>query len=114
MTIRKTPCQKLLVLDIYGTPFEFILPDNEKKFKTLPGFIATVFTIGALLAYSAYRISLLLDRSNYQILTEVLDYTFDENLVLESAKDKFHIAAGIVNYSSDIIKEDPRIGEVQL
>ena len=74
---RSNYCQKLMILDVYGRPFDFLLPDGNKKFKSLPGTTFTAITVCLLIFYIGYRSEQLWNRTSYQIVNEVKDYGID-------------------------------------
>ena len=71
---RKPLISYFILLDMFGRPFEFLLPDNKKYFKSMPGAMASFITIGLMMLYGIYRITLVFDRTNYQILSDTEDY----------------------------------------
>ena len=54
--------EKALIIDSFGRPFEFFLPNGTKRYKTLSGSILTVVTLLIVLLYTAYKYRLLIER----------------------------------------------------
>ena len=88
------------------------MPDDRKYFKSLPGAIATVFTVVVLVGYAGYKMSQFVARSNYQILKEYTDYAIGQDFKFSTTQDGFRVAAGITSYTSEPAIEDPTIGEI--
>ena len=54
--------EKALMIDAYGRPFEFILPNGTRRYKTLLGSILTVITVIVAFIYTIYKFQLMNDR----------------------------------------------------
>ena len=54
--------EKALVIDSFGTPFSFMLPNGQKMYKSLVGSIMTVLTVAAVATYGIYKWQILFDR----------------------------------------------------
>ena len=63
--IGKTSCAKLknifIKADIYGDKFEFLLPNDQKKYKSLLGTLMSIISILLILLYGIYKTSVLID-----------------------------------------------------
>ena len=61
-------CSAFVKLDLlFWRPFDFILPDKNTKFKTLPGAICTVLVFFAVATYAAIKADIIWHRRDYQI-----------------------------------------------
>ena len=54
--------EKALIIDAFGRPFYFILPNGAKEYKSLIGSIMTLMTIITVALYAVYKWQLLLDK----------------------------------------------------
>ena len=63
--MQKSGCGKLgekaLKVDAFGRPFEFVLPNGSRRYKTLAGAVLTVFLALVVALYTAYKLQLLLN-----------------------------------------------------
>ena len=61
--VKVAPCQKflqkVLVLDLYGRPFMFMLPNHQQKYKSIIGSLCTIFILSIVLVYAVYKFELL-------------------------------------------------------
>lgn len=53
---------KVLLLDSYGRPFSFMLPNGQKMYKSLIGAILTVIAVTLVAFYAVYKFDLLLSQ----------------------------------------------------
>jgi len=62
---RTTGCSRLankaLVLDLYGRPFMFMLPNRNQKYKSIVGSLCTVFVFTVITVYAIYKFQLLVE-----------------------------------------------------
>ena len=63
--------EKALIIDSFGRPFEFLLPNGAKKYKSLVGSIMTLFTIIVVAVYSIYRWQLLIDKEQINVTSSI-------------------------------------------
>ena len=47
--------EKALIIDSFGTPFTFLLPDGKKTYKSLLGAILTVLIVLTIAFYAIYK-----------------------------------------------------------
>ena len=47
--------EKALIMDSFGTPFTFLLPDNKKSYKSLLGATLTVLIVLMMAFYAVYK-----------------------------------------------------------
>ena len=47
--------QKALIVDSFGKPFTFLLPDGQKMYRSLLGAILTVFIVVTMSFYAVYK-----------------------------------------------------------
>ena len=58
---------KALVIDMYGRPFYFMLPNLRQKYKSIIGSVCTIFVLAILLAYAIYKFQLLMDKGETRV-----------------------------------------------
>ena len=67
----KTNCSKvkdkLLIVDSFGKPFVFLLPNGQKMYKSLLGAISTMFIVLTVAIYAVYKWQLLIDKEDARI-----------------------------------------------
>ena len=74
--------EKALILDSFGQPFMFMLPNGQKRYRSLSGTVLTVLTIVFVSLYAIYKWQLLIDREEAQINTSISEgyfYDFPNN-----------------------------------
>ena len=105
--------KKTVALDLYRTPFLFLLPDSAEQYRTFLGAILSVLTLIALLVYGSYKFLVLLDLTDYKVQTAISETYYDFMEGLPSTQG-FNVAAAITTYdgSSEVV-EDPDYGEVK-
>ena len=111
----KAGCLKksLINLDMYGQRFDFLLPDKEKQFKSVPGVIISILGLILILCYGVFKYSIYSNGSDYSIVTEVVEHHFSDDYEF-SAREGFRVAAAIVaGDTEDQSTEDPSIGSVK-
>ena len=81
--MQKSSCGKLsqsaLKIDAFGRPFEFMLPNGTRKYKTLLGSIFTVILALIVTLYTAYKLQLLVSNDNVLVMVTTEDSFFDKN-----------------------------------
>ena len=63
--------EKALLIDSFGRPFEFMLPNGAKKYKSLVGSIATLVTVIIVALYAVYKWQLLIDKDQLNISSSI-------------------------------------------
>lgn len=90
-------CQKALVIDTYGRPFLFMLPNHQQRYKSIVGSICTVFILSVVFIYAVYKFQLLIDKDESRIQKVLIENFFDETKYL-SQSEGFNLAYGIASY----------------
>ena len=90
--------EKALMIDAYGRPFEFILPNGARRYKTLVGSILTVITVIVAFLYTVYKFQLMNDRDQVNISYTSEEGYFDSNESILSPSSDFNIAFGIFKH----------------
>ena len=110
--------EKALKIDAFGRPFEFILPNRTKRYKTLAGSILTVFLAILVILYTAYKLQLLL--SNDQVFLTVtseenFSYESEEVSALSNSEHGFNIAVGLIDTTSlKLAKDYEQYGQIKV
>ena len=73
----------------------------------MPGALCSLLLIFTILTFSLYKLTIILDKSDYIIINEEHDDDIDEDFVF-STDDGFQIAAGVVGGELD-----PEIGQIK-
>ena len=60
--------EKALKIDAFARPFEFMLPNGAKRYKTLSGSILTVILALLVLIYTTYKLQLLLNNEQVFVM----------------------------------------------
>ena len=104
----------MVVLDQFGSKFEFKLPDSKTVFQTLPGAICSIICIVVMLVYAGYKLSTLVERSEYSLIQELYEFQYDDTFKF-GQDDGFAIAASITDFDSSRTEaiEDPTVGTIQ-
>ena len=102
LTKGKSSCtrikDKALIIDSFGKPFTFLLPDGQKMYRSLLGAILTVFIILTVSFYAIYKWQLLIDKDEARITLTIDEGYFKENnSTITRENDKFNIAVGIAS-----------------
>ena len=105
----------MLILDLFRRPFNFLLPDDQSKYRTFLGGILSIVTFVILLSYGGYNLALHYNRSEFTINQTRQSYYFDldENF---SNSDGLAIAGAILGYDSNGMEDyyvDPEIGQLK-
>ena len=102
--MQKSGCEKLsqnaLKIDAFGRPFEFMLPNGTRKYKTLSGSIFTVILALIVTLYTAYKLQLLLNNDNVLVMVTTEDSFFDKNgerSTLSRSEHGFNLAFVLLN-----------------
>ena len=99
-------------IDAFGSPVRWLLPGSKNVQQSISGSICTLLTWSILLAFALYRFVFLLDRSDYEILTEVQPDFFEETFALDSSNG-FNVAAAVTSFGKIEDEEDPEIGTLE-
>lgn len=104
--------EKALIVDSFGKPFTFLLPDGQKMYRSLLGAILTVFIIMTVSFYAIYKWQLLIDKDEAKIALVIEEgYFIENNSTISSLEDGFNIAVGITSGNSlSKLHEDKTIG----
>ena len=65
--------EKALILDSFGKPFTFLLPDGKKSYKSLMGAILTVLLVLTMAVYGVYKWQILIDREEAVVSLNILN-----------------------------------------
>ena len=109
---RNAFCRKFVKLDTFGQPVEWLLPNSESVFNSVPGAFCSLILYMMIMLYGGYRLLVLQDRSDYNVLTEVQDFYFSEEFKF-TPKDGLQVAARITSYGNTTDIEDPEIGAME-
>ena len=61
------------MLDSYGRPFSFMLPNGQKRYKSLIGAILTVIAVILVGSYAIYKWQLLLSQEDSRVQDRVVE-----------------------------------------
>ena len=79
----------------------------------MPGAICSIFALFLVIVYAAYKVIVLVERSEYDILQELYEFKYDHTFHF-GLDDGFRVAAGITGFDGNYtITEDPTIGEIK-
>ena len=67
-SLRKAAYQRFTAGDIFGDRFQMLLPDGKRNYRSLPGAILTYLLFVLLLAYSAQKYLVMVDRKDTIIM----------------------------------------------
>ena len=71
----KSSCRKLkekaLIVDSFGKPFTFLLPDGQKMYRSLLGALLTVFILIVVFFYALYKLQLLIDKEEATVTLNI-------------------------------------------
>ena len=87
--------EKALVIDSFGTHFTFMLPNGQKKYRSLIGSILTVLTVVGVAMYGIYKLELLFSRADSQVSLIVEEGYFENHNSTFTQANGFNIAVGI-------------------
>ena len=107
---------KALIIDSFGKPFTFLLPDGQKMYRSLLGAILTVFIILTVSFYAIYKWQLLIDKDEARITLTIDEGHYNENnSTITRENDKFNIAVGIASsvFLTTLV-EDKSYGELSV
>ena len=60
--------QKVLALDLYEKPFNFLMPDHRERYRSLLGSLLSVLTFALVLSYAGYKIVDLIEFNDYKLM----------------------------------------------
>ena len=69
--------QNSLSLDLYRTPFLFLLPDSKEQYRSFLGTALSLLTYGLLFGFMSYRITVLMLLEEYKITHSIQEDHFD-------------------------------------
>ena len=79
----------------------------------MPGAVCTLILAFIVFLFALYKLNVLIERSEYDVVVESFEYNFDQNNQF-GLDDGFAIAAAITAYDSNENPiEDERIGTIQ-
>ena len=90
--------QEALKIDSFGRPFEFMLPNGSKRYKTLSGSILTVVLALLVTLYTAYKLELLLNNDQVLLMVTTEESFYDDTSAggtISSTEDGFNVAVGM-------------------
>lgn len=105
MTKGKSGCSKVrekaLVIDLFGEPFQFYLPNQRRRYTSLVGAIMTLITVIAVGLYAVYKWQVLFSLEETRIQPEVKSdyFTNEQPNSTFTAEDGLQIAAGFYSVS---------------
>ena len=113
---RMSCSNKMLVMDLYKRPFNFLLPDNADKHRTCCGAVFSILIILVILTYASYKLQDMLSFGDYKLQFSEQENYFRDIDALKSS-DGFEVAAGIIDFATRAEEppiEDPEIGEIKI
>ena len=98
---KRNKCSRFFVkMDYFGQPFNFVLPDNSTKLRSVPGAICWLIMMSVMLGFAAYRFEILTSLRQYRTTHEIFEFYYDENDKI-SREDNFVIAAAITSFDGN-------------
>lgn len=91
---------KALIIDSFGQPFTFMLPNGQKRYRSLVGAVMTLITILVVSLYAIYKYNLLIERSDISINEIIREDYFNDNEGTFSPGSGFNIAVGIAGFKA--------------
>ena len=112
-----TKCDKLqqcaLVFDYYREPLNLLLPDNQRSYRTFLGSVMSLITFMILTFYAAYKITELVDHTDFQLQVASSENHFKPYDAF-SSEHGFVIGAAVTSYDQNPESiEDEEIGTVK-
>ena len=98
---------------MFGSPITWVFPGARPTTASVPGVLCTIIIFVVLALYSGYRLDILLNREDFNVLTEVQNDFFTEDFTVRG-EDGFRVAATVTNYGDTSDIEDPSIGTVEI
>ena len=86
--------EKALIIDSFGRPFEFMLPNGSKKYRSLLGSVLTLIIVLVVALYAVYKWQLLIEKDQVTVSFSKEENYFDETSILDPAS-RFNLAVGI-------------------
>lgn len=106
--------QRALILDSYGRPFLFMLPNSKQRYKSILGSMCTVFIISVVLIYAVYKYQLLIDKEESRVQKTLEENYFDEDHTFSTTQG-FNVAFSLSSYSNkELFFSDARYGQLRL
>ena len=100
-------------MDLYRTPFLFLLPDSREQYSSFLGTVLSLLTMLLLGAYLSHRFTVLWLQEEYKI-TQYSEENYFDVFERFSVADGFKVAAGVTTYDGTRgLIEDPEIGTVK-
>lgn len=90
---------KALLIDSYGRPFSFMLPNGQKMYKSLIGSILTIVAVTIVALYAIYKWDLLLSQEETFVQTDIEEG--GASLEEFSREQGLNFAVGIGRFSDD-------------
>ena len=88
--------EKALIIDQFAKPFEFMLPNGSKKYRSLLGSVLTLVTVIIVALYSIYKWQVLIDRDEYTLSQITEENYFNETRTSKMDRSTdFNLAFGI-------------------
>ena len=104
----KTDCgklsEKVLKIDAFGRPFQFVLPNGSKSYKSLSGAILTIILALLVALYAIYKFELLY-KNEYELKVTTQDSSLDVDNY-SSSENGFNIAIGLLNQDKVLIEDN--------
>ena len=60
--------QKVLAIDLYKQPFNFLMPDHRENYRSLLGSLLSVVTFALMISYAAYKLIDLIEYNDYKLM----------------------------------------------
>ena len=119
MKSNKSSCtkvkEKALMVDSFGKPFSFMLPNGQKMYRSLVGAVLTVIIIVSILLYALYKWQLLIDKDEAQISLTIEESYYRSNESSFTRAGGFHLAVGILStFKHDKLFEDQTYGDLRV
>ena len=87
--------EKAIVIDKFGKPFSFVLPNGAKEYKSLIGSILTLMTVITVCFYGIYKWQLLIEKEETSFSTRIDEGYFNNFNHTFSQDNGFNIALGL-------------------
>ena len=107
--------EKAIIIDKFGQPFRFVLPNGAKEYKSLIGSIMTLITVITVCLYGIYKLQLLIDKEETSFSTRIDEgYFINKNITIDKAYG-FNIAVGLYeNLDRTKIYNDETYGKLHV
>ena len=120
MTNCKSACrgssisEKIIGIDQFGRPFEFVLPNGSRKYKSLCGAIMTLATLVIVTLYAVYKCQLLISRDQFSINLATEEGYYNERESVLNSESGVNFAVGIYSRLERRIIEDESYGKIRV